>query len=234
MVAADFNGDGFPDVVVANRMDSTLSVAFGDGQGGFKSAAQTINLKNKADPIGLAVSDFNGDGQLDIEFADSKTGNIVVIQNQNGDFNVLTQVGPFNIGPQVISLISTDINGDGKADIIASDPSSNQLVVVENHGGPNILPYNVPTEPTPQIVWVADMNGDGYPDLIVPSKGASTIDILLNDGGMGFKGVVYKSFTSMCPMPVQIAVYDIDRDGRPDIGVLCSTGIGLLINHSGL
>jgi hypothetical protein len=238
MVIGDFNLDGFPDVAVANRMDSSITVLMGDQKGGFQKSPQTITIKNMIDPASMAVIDFNNDGQPDLLVGDQKTGNITIVQNSGGNFSTLQQVGPYNIGSTtVIGVASADINGDGIADIVASDGMNPHVTVIENHLGANILPYSVPTEPNPQIVWVVDMNGDGYSDLVVPSKAASTVDVILNLGGKGFQGATYQSFSAVCLNPIQIAVYDIDHDGRPDIGALCSGGtggVGLLFNHSGM
>ena len=56
----------------------------------------------------------------------------------------------------------------------------------------------------------------------------------LNMGGAGFTATTpYSSMPGQCTGPVQAAIYDIDRDGRLDVGVLCQTGIGLLINQTG-
>jgi hypothetical protein len=241
MVIGDFNLDGFPDVAVANRMDSSVTFLMGDQKGGFQKSPQTITIKGSINPSSIAVLDFNHDGQPDLLVGDYNSGNIYILQNSGGNFATLQQVGPYGIpgSSRIIGVASADINGDGISDIIASDggPTTTHVTVIENHLGANILPYQVTTEQSPQIVWVVDMNGDGYPDLVVPSEAASTVDVILNLGGKGFQGATYQSFSSVCMNPIQIAIYDIDHDGRPDIGALCSGGtggVGLLFNHSGM
>ena len=67
MALADFNGDGKPDIVVANCMYSdTVSVLLGNGNGTFQ-AQQTFATGDQ--PSSVAVGDVNGDGKPDIVVA---------------------------------------------------------------------------------------------------------------------------------------------------------------------
>ena len=230
----DLNGDGNADVVVANRLSNTITIAFGDGQGGFKTPQATVGAIT--DPSSIAIGDLNFDGQPDIAIANYSTGMVSLLYNDMGNFGGAGRYpkSTLPLGKSINTVLITDINNDGKPDILAADSGMNQIVVLQNMGLPNILQYSMPTEASPRAVQAGDLNGDGYPDLVVPCNTPSTANIFLNNAGKGFQQVKYLTIGAQCMHPVQAALYDIDRDGRLDIGVLCEVGIGLLINHSGL
>src|SRR6266568_3460721 len=82
VAVADLNGDGKPDLVVANFDDNTLSVLLGNGDGTFQ-AAQTFGGVGPK-PQTVAVGDLNGDGKPDLAVADLHTFNISVLINNSG------------------------------------------------------------------------------------------------------------------------------------------------------
>src|SRR5579885_3008418 len=59
----DFNGDGKPDMAVANYNPATVTILLGDGTGGFTVAQQ---MPVGPGPISVAVVDLNGDGKVDL------------------------------------------------------------------------------------------------------------------------------------------------------------------------
>jgi len=63
IACADFNGDGIPDLVVANWGSNTISIFLGIGDGSFKARQDFLTAKN---PLMIAVSDFNRDGHFDV------------------------------------------------------------------------------------------------------------------------------------------------------------------------
>src|SRR6202040_275367 len=71
----DLNGDGKPDVIVANAGGS-VSVLLGNGDGTLKAATSTLINQNAQS---LALGDFNGDGKLDMAVAGSDPGGVVVL-----------------------------------------------------------------------------------------------------------------------------------------------------------
>jgi hypothetical protein len=58
-----FNGDGYPDIAVANSVINSIRILFGNGDGTFTS---TTSVTVGSGPSDVAVGDFNGDGAPDL------------------------------------------------------------------------------------------------------------------------------------------------------------------------
>ena len=94
IVVADFNGDGLPDVAIANanarsgnnNASQGISVFINTTQFGTLSFAGVANYAAGNGPVGLVAADFDGDGNLDLATADS-------IADSGGSFNVSVLLG---------------------------------------------------------------------------------------------------------------------------------------------
>ena len=73
------NGDGQPDLVVANAGSDTVGILLGNGGGTFKKA---VTYPAGFFPASVAVADVNGDGKPDLVVANSQ-------DNANGSVGVL-------------------------------------------------------------------------------------------------------------------------------------------------
>jgi hypothetical protein len=80
VAVADFNGDGKPDLAVANAGSNTISVLLGNGDGTF---ATPMSFSAGEDPIFAAVGDFNGDGIPDLAAANNTTRSVTVLLTKN-------------------------------------------------------------------------------------------------------------------------------------------------------
>ena len=64
MAVGDFNGDGKPDLAVANKGPATIALLLGYGNGTFANAVSYST--GSFYPQSVAVADFNGDGKTDL------------------------------------------------------------------------------------------------------------------------------------------------------------------------
>ena len=64
IAVADVNGDGKPDLLVANWSSSSVGVLLGNGDGSFQAAVTYDSGGQRT--ASIAVADVNGDGKLDL------------------------------------------------------------------------------------------------------------------------------------------------------------------------
>jgi uncharacterized protein (TIGR03437 family) len=216
MAVGDFNGDGQPDLVVANSGDNTVTILLGNGMGGFAAAAGSPFAVGAA-PQSVAVGDFNGDGQPDLVVANSGDNTVtILLGNGMGGFTAATG-SPFAVGTTPESVAVADFNGDGKPDIVTANNGANDLTILlgDGTGGFAVAPGSpFALGLFPQSVAVGDFNGDGKPDLVAAISGNNTVRVLLGNGSGGFTG---GGAFAVGSFPQSVAVADLNGDGKLDI-----------------
>src|SRR6185437_9787817 len=85
VVAADLNGDGKPDLAVADEGSNTVSVLLNNGNGTF---AAKVDYPTGFSPSSVAEADLNGDGEPDLVVANAGANSSVsvLLNNGNGTF----------------------------------------------------------------------------------------------------------------------------------------------------
>ncbi|MFI5183412.1 MAG: FG-GAP-like repeat-containing protein [Vicinamibacteria bacterium] len=224
----DFNGDGVPDLAVANSLDATVSVLLGNGDGSYQPG-RVVSVGSWPGPI--AAVDLNKDGKADLVVGNVKDATVdVLLSRGDGTFGAPTA---YTVGTPV-TIVAGDFNGDGAPDVAVSTvtPSLSGLVLILSGNGDGTLaaPRAVASYPDlagPAGVAVADFNGDGALDLAITLvfnenifSPSSAVDVLLGDGRGGFasRGLAAIAFSG----PTSIVAGDFDGDGRPDLAVALS------------
>jgi len=240
---ADFNGDGKPDLVVAHPYGAGVllnTTAPGATTPSF-AAEQTFSTGNNPDSV--AVADFNGDGKPDFVMANFDDGTVSVLLNTTAPGATTPSFAPqqvFAVGSGPFSIAVTDINGDGRPDIVVANINAGTISVLLNTTAPGAITPSFAPQQTfatgsgPYHVGVADFNGDGRPDLAVPNGNNDTVSVLLNTTA---PGATTPSFATQQTFatgrePAFVAVADFNGDGKPDLVVAnnFATTVSVLLN----
>jgi len=223
----DLNGDGKADWVVA--IPNAVNVRFSDGKGGYKPPISYPTKSNASDAV--AIGDLNGDGKLDLAVANGDyNGSVSVLLNNGiGTFKaaVIYTTGSAT-RPQAVAI--SDVNVDGKPDIVTANNNTNNVSVLINKGAgtfPTAAQYVVDTAPS--AIAVSDISGDGKPDIATANSQANTVSVLINSGAGTYKPKVSYAVGST---PQSVAIADVTGDGKADLAVANSSdnNIGVLVN----
>jgi hypothetical protein len=120
IAVADFNHDGNLDVAALGLLNGQVAVLLGRGDGTFRPAVYYAIDSEVESVRSVTVTDFNGDGNIDLAVADYLGGYVaVLLGNGDGTFRPPSKVllnGPF---PEFVAV--GDFNGDHIPDLATVD-----------------------------------------------------------------------------------------------------------------
>ena len=83
---ADVNGDGRPDLVVANKGSNDVSILLNQPQGNSITFTPGPRLKAGSGPVSTVVQDVTGDGIPDVLVSNSQSNNVMLLPGVGGGF----------------------------------------------------------------------------------------------------------------------------------------------------
>ena len=218
LAVQDLNEDGHLDIVAARSDASSLVVHLGDRNGGFHEAPNSP-FPAGDNPTDLSVTDFNGDGLLDVAVANHETDYVTVLLGdgkgglQKGNNSTVTVPSL----PHPHGVAAADFSGDACADIAIESRDENQVLVVEGdcEGNFSAEPkrYSVGKWPYYHL-RSADLNHDRRSDIVVTNTDGSSVSVLLADAADGLKA---SKTIRIAEAPFAVAIGDVNADTHPDL-----------------
>lgn len=184
---ADLNHDGNTDIVSPNLDGDNVTILLGDGKGGFRSPPGSPFPCGNS-PFNVAIADMNADGIPDLAIVNSPSstsdrtgqdGLTILIGDGHGGF--ATKPGsPFATGRQPNMVAIGDIDADGVANVVVSNPDSDNIVTFMMRRGDSVAAGSTRSVPgRPKGLAVRDLNGDGKADIVVANSAANTVTVIL-------------------------------------------------------
>jgi hypothetical protein len=224
---ADLDGDGWLDLVFANRFDGSSyevdSAIYWGGEAGFSEDRR--DLLPTVGASRSAAADLDGDGWLELVFSNFFTSYGYLYQGGEGGFSEEDR----DLLPTSFSegVTAADVDADGDLDLLFANWGSltgveTDSVIYLGLGGGLYDSSETLVVPTSGATdsEVADLNGDGWPDMVwvnsLDNSFEPTVDSAVYYGSAeGF------DLSSPALLPTvgasEVEVYDLDEDGSLDL-----------------
>ena len=179
---ADFNGDGKPDVVCSAALsgknfgeESYATVLFNNGTGGLINR-QDYPVGENANPGGIDVGDYDGDGHLDFAAGSLQSGAHVYRNTGTGTF---VQWAHIALALEPTHIASADFNSDGRLDLVLGN-TDDARIYLNNGAGFTVGVFIDNFGDGVAGIATGDFDNDGNPDLALTGR---SLSVYRNLGG---------------------------------------------------
>ena len=230
VVLGDVDGDGDLDLVATQDFfGTTVSLRLNNGSGAFSAPAVGAEIGVGRKPLGAALGDVDGDGDLDLLVVNNADNTVSVRLNaglNSGHFVAPATGAQVSVGPYPLGMTLGDVDGDGDLDLLTTVFDSGLGTTVSlrlNNGSGVFAPPATRAEITvglgPVLVVLGDLDGDGDLDLATNNYRHHSVSIRLNAGlnSGQFVAPAANGTVSTGYSPESLALGDVNADGHLDL-----------------
>ena len=216
IAVADMNGNGYPDLVVANRYSAPQ--VFYNNASGLSTTADSNWSPSSSNSGSVALGDADGDGDLDIALGQ---GDVNVYYNSGSEIADSPAWSSEESSGRNNALAWGDIDGDGDYDLVAGHgccniPETLEIFVNNDKGLETTASWEPNNYGNTYSVELGDLNGDGRLDLVRANR-EEPVEMYLNRGGTLDSNPAWESSDELDS--TSLAWGDIDGDGDVDLAV---------------
>jgi len=214
VTSADVNNDGYIDLISTDASYDRIHVFINKGTGIFNAAVAYSSVGES--PYAVTSADVNSDGFIDLITVNYYGANVTVFINTgSGTFNAGVV---YSTSPNPSYLTTTDVNNDGKPDLVAT--SGSFLNVFTNTGSGTFgigVTFSSGNYSTYDVTSI-DVNNDGKSDLVTTSSDYSStgfLTVFTNSGSGTFS--IGSTYPNKGSVPKFITSIDVNHDGHSDL-----------------
>eukprot|EP00300_Choanocystis_sp_HF-7_P001215 c10978_g3_i1.p1 GENE.c10978_g3_i1~~c10978_g3_i1.p1 ORF type:complete len:1491 (+),score=126.92 c10978_g3_i1:284-4474(+) len=226
--AADLDGDGAIDVVVAAFTDDSIAWFRNNGSGGFHGPA--VGISNTSDGVtSVFAADLDDFVSVDVVAASQNDNTIAWFKNNGtGSFGAKQVISASAM--RAMCVFAGDLDNTGSMDVLSASQNDNTIAWFRNDGSGLFSAMNVITNSAmgAKAVSAADLDGSGTLDVLAASSADGTMAWYRNNGTGGFGGPFV--ITSLAPGVRSVVAGDISNDGILDV-VWASPTLGAIAWH---
>jgi len=180
-VLADLNGDGIPDLIVANTGGNNVLVYPGLPGGGFGPAMNDGNgFPVGTNPVAVIVANLNG--RPDLIVANKSSNDVSILLNEKEGNSFTFVPGPrLRVGAGPVALLYGDFYGNGTPDLLVSDSASNNLMLLPSLGNGffnDVDPTVIPLSESPGSIFAGPFGVGTGLDIVALNPGTGDVTMI--------------------------------------------------------
>ncbi|MEI7802534.1 MAG: FG-GAP-like repeat-containing protein, partial [Bacteroidota bacterium] len=225
--------------LVANSFSPFIVTFCSDNSINTNSFTPRVDFATPSNPYAIAICDLDGNGKSELVVINYNGNSFSVFKNIStiGSISLAARVD-FATGANPISVSISDIDLDGKPDVVVTIYNSNRVSVFRNTSTLGNISFdsevNFITGSNPRSVAIGDIDLNGKPEVVVVNASSATVSIFRNTSIPGTISFAAKVDFTTGTSPRSVTIGDIDGNGKADIAVAnySSSTVSVLRNLS--